>query len=162
MSVNVKIFDNKYIPGIGRGPITNTITISDELFRTLKMLDYNIVKIKANPYKKEFKEVVTKVIKEVENDKKEKSLLPEINEEIETEIKEFIPSVEEPEKEEVEVIIEENQDETTEKVEDLENEYTPNFEKMSNSDLRSFLKDHSVKYSNAMSRDKLIELAKSV
>jgi len=155
--VKVKIYNDKYIPGVGRGPfIDPPVEISEETYRLLKIIGITMVKVEESKLEtigsnEEVDE--TPVEEEVET-------VEEVVEEATTEAEDTVEEVDEtPVEEEVETVEEVVEEATTEAEDTVEEvDYT----KMSNNELKKILAANNVKYGSTEKKDSLIEKVKAL
>lgn len=142
--VTVNIYDEAYIPSLGKGPFKNKI-INEELFRALKRLGY-LIETTDNPILSGKKLVF---------DLNEKTKLPEKEEVIEEDPKEEIPTEEESlEKEEVKE--DESEEEKGLEISDEEAKFLSKDAKRS--EIIKFLEDHEIKFNEEATIKELLAL----
>lgn len=142
--VTVNIYDEAYIPSLGKGPFKNKI-INEELFRALKRLGY-LIETTDNPILSGKKLVF---------DLNEKTKLPEKEEVIEEEPKEEIPTEEESlEKEEVK----EDESEEEKELEISEEEAKFLSKDAKRSEIIKFLEDHEIEFNEEATIKELLAL----
>jgi len=155
MSIFIKVYDDKFIPSLGRGPILKPTKVSEELYRTLRILGYTTEKINMN------KNIITKKLEKpsIIKEKNEIKSIIEKNEEI---IENKNPEIPILKIKENNITLEEdiikNNDDIIE-IDKEKKDEKKDYSKLSNSQLRNLLKENNIKFSNASSREKLLELA---
>ena len=174
----VKIFENRFVPGIGHGPFNEPISISEEKFRLLKRMGINVVKIQPSVISmgpKAFKEnygskkiekapEITnatkieeeKVINEIKTPIIEEEITVEQNENTIDEIVETEEISEETEVVEEEKENEEKNNEDDEVVEEIDPE------NLTKKEIMQMLDEAGVEYSNTANKATLISLLEEI
>jgi hypothetical protein len=181
----VKIFDNKFIPGIGRGPFEE-VSITEQQFGILKRLGINMIKLnkttsiekivrETKPFYENKKNIAKPEIKkeepivedieeeEIENIDSEidnidvSSFESEFSKVKETEIEE---TVEEESLDIDESLDTEDVEEETEIEETVEEEI--DLEAMTKKQIQDLLTENNIEFDNKLNKTKLIELAETL
>lgn len=153
--MRVIINDEKYIPGVGQGPVKSPVSISEDLYRRLVVGGYTVIRIKTpKPVLVENDSTVNSVL-DVKTIDKTSEEIP--NEELE-------PEVEDKEEEPLEVapvVEEENEDDNVEILDDTPEENVSsdeNYEGLTVKDLKEMLDEKGIKYKYSSRRDELVDL----
>jgi len=159
--LKVCIYDDGFIPGLGKGPFLQPIEISEDKYKTYKMMGLKIINASkyvsiaetgvVNRMPISTKPTKEKEIKALEKEIKETETIEEV-------IKEE-PVVEEVIKEEP--VVEETIEEI-EKVEEVEEISVEEIESYSKKELVEFLKLNEVEFNNKATKKELVEIAKSL
>ena len=149
--MKVCIYDDGFIPGLGKGPFLQPIEISEDKYKTYKMMGLKI--INASKYVSIAETGVVNRMPISTKPTKEKEIKA-----LEKEIKET-ETIEEVIKEEP--VVEETIEEI-EKVEEVEEISVEEIESYSKKELVEFLKLNEVEFNNKATKKELVEIAKSL
>lgn len=171
----VKIFEDRFVPGIGHGPFNEPISITEDKYRLLKRMGVHVVKIQPSVVSmgvKAFKETYgnKKIEKSVEVEdsiKIENSIESSIHVEetvakpiVEDKIDEVVEEIETTEDESIKETIEE-----PETVEEEENEETTeevDVESLTKREIMSMLDEAGIAYSNTANKATLVSLLEEI
>lgn len=171
----VKIFEDRFVPGIGHGPFNEPISITEDKYRLLKRMGVHVVKIQPSVVSmgvKAFKETYgnKKIEKSVEVEDSiniENSIESPIPVEetvaepiVEDKIDEVVEEIETTEDESIKETIEES--ETVEEEENEETTEEVDVESLTKKEIMSMLDEAGITYSNTANKATLVSLLEEI
>lgn len=171
----IKIFEDRFVPGIGHGPFNEPISITEDKYRLLKRMGVHVVKIQPSVVSmgvKAFKETYgnKKIEKSVEVEDSiniENSIESPIPVEetvaepiVEDKIDEVVEEIETTEDESIKETIEES--ETVEEEENEETTEEVDVESLTKKEIMSMLDEAGITYSNTANKATLVSLLEEI